>query len=104
MEDIMKIAKSCEESGWIGETMNELAKQFNVKQNILVDSGLSFIYEIIKKGILSIAGLGITLSNNEIKDIMKVIKSFENRGHLLKRTIRKNVSQEEGFLNFFLDH
>ena len=30
-------------------------------------------------------GLGITLTNNEIKDIMKVVKSFENRGTLLLR-------------------
>ena len=34
-------------------------------------------------------GSGITLTNNEIKDIMKVIKSLENRGILLKGTTRK---------------
>ena len=31
-----------------------------------------------------IAGLGITLTNNKIKDIIKVIKSPENSGILLK--------------------
>ena len=31
---------------------------------------------------------------------MKVIKSLENRGNLLKETARKITSQEGGFLNF----
>ena len=31
---------------------------------------------------------------------MKVIKSSENRGILLKRITRKITSQERGFLNF----
>ena len=34
-------------------------------------------------------GSGITLTNNEIKNIMKVIYSLENRGILLKGTTRK---------------
>ena len=42
----------------------------------------------------------MTLTNNEIKGIMKVIKSLENRGILLKGTTRKITSQEGGFLNF----
>ena len=37
---------------------------------------------------------GITPTNNEIKDIMKVIKSVENRGILLKGTTRKITSQK----------
>ena len=45
-------------------------------------------------------GAGITLTNNEIKDITKVIKSLENRGTLLKGTTRKITSQEGGFLSF----
>ena len=31
---------------------------------------------------------------------MKVIKYLENEGILLKGTVRKITSQEEGFLNF----
>ena len=31
---------------------------------------------------------------------MKIVKSLENRGTLLKRTTKKNTSQERGFLNF----
>ena len=41
-----------------------------------------------------VAGLGITLINNEIKDIMKVIKSLKNRGIILKENITKTPSQE----------
>ena len=42
--------------------------------------------------------LGITVVNNEIKDILKVIKSLENTGILSK--IEKIAGQEIGFLNF----
>ena len=45
-------------------------------------------------------GSGITLTNNEIKYIMKVIKSLENRGVLLKGTATKITSQEGRILNF----
>ena len=43
----------------------------------------------------------ITLTNNKIKDIMKVIKSLENRGISLKGTTRKIPNQKGGSLNFF---
>ena len=49
---------------------------------------------------LKITGSGITLTNNEIKDIIKVIRYLENRGILLKGAIKKVTSQEGGFLNF----
>ena len=42
------------------------------------------------------------LKNNEIKDI-KVIRSLENRGILLKVTTRKLLVQKEDF-SIFLDH
>ena len=69
---------------------------FNNK-DVFVDAGLSLLGKKIKKGISSIKGAGITLTNNEIKDIMKVIKYLENRGILLKGTTRKITSQEGGF-------
>ena len=46
-------------------------------------------------------GLGISLTNNEIKDFIKVINSLENGGILLKGTTKRTTSQEGGFLNFF---
>ena len=61
----------------------------------------------IKKGIneltkkfTSSKGSGITLTNNEVKDIMEVIKALENRRIFLKGTTRRITSQERGFLNF----
>ena len=50
--------------------------------------------------ISSITGSGITLTNNEMKANIKVIKSLEKRGILLKGTTTKISSQEGGFLNF----
>ena len=51
------------------------------------------------KGIKTFFGAWITLPNNEIKDIIKAIKSLESRWILLKWTTKK-VSQVWGFLNF----
>ena len=48
-------------------------------------------------------GSGITLTNNEIKDIMKVIKALENRGILLKGNTRKILIKKEYF-SIFLGH
>ena len=45
-------------------------------------------------------GSETTLTNNEIKYIIKVIKSIENRAILLKGTTRKIISQERRFLIF----
>ena len=42
----------------------------------------------------------ITLTNNKIEDIMKIIKSSENRGVSLKEITTKITSQERGFLTF----
>ena len=46
--------------------------------------------------------LWVTLTNNDIKDIIKVIRSLENRGSLLKGIATKINSQKGGFLNFFI--
>ena len=51
------------------------------------------------KRFISRKGLGITLANNKIKDIMKLIRPLENRGRLLKETFRKIINQEGRSLN-----
>ena len=43
-----------------------------------------------KKKIEEKFGWGTTLTYNEIKDVMEVIKSSENRGMLIKGTTKKN--------------
>ena len=50
----------------------------------------------VNEKILKVAGSGITLTNNEIKGIIKVIRSLENRGNLLKETTEKTNSKEGG--------
>ena len=45
-------------------------------------------------------GSATIITNNEIKAIIKVIKSLENRGILVKWTATKITSQEGRFLNF----
>ena len=45
-------------------------------------------------------GSRLTLTNNEIKDIIKVIRSLENKGIFFKGTTNKIINQERVFLNF----
>ena len=68
-----------------------------LNKDILVDAGLNMIGKKIKKRILSITGSGITLTNNETKDIIKVLKSLETRGILLKRTTRELLVKKDNF-------
>ena len=56
----------------------------SIAKKAFVDAGLKLIVRKIKKEISLITGLWITLTNNEINDIVKVIKSLVNRGILLK--------------------
>ena len=58
-----------------------------IDNNILVDAGLNLLGQNIKKWISSIMGSGITLTNNEIIDIIKLIKTLEKTGILLKELL-----------------
>ena len=53
-----------------------------VNNDILVDTGLNVLGKKIEIGHLSITGSEVT--HKLIEDIVKVIKSLENRGTLLK--------------------
>ena len=64
-------------------TVTELAEKAT---EYYVSKGIN---ELNKKFTLS-SGSGITPTKNEMKDIMKVTKSLENRRILLKGTIFKN--------------
>ena len=48
-------------------------------------------------------GSKIMLTSNEIRYIMKVIRSLENRGILLKEPLEKLVFKKED-ISIFLDH
>ena len=72
-----------------------------INSNLLEDTGPNIIdKKIFKKRFSSFTGSGITLTNNEIENIIKIMKYLENRGILLKGTTRKVASQEEQFPNF----
>ena len=64
-------------------------------KNVLGDEELNVIG---KKDRLT--GSEMTLTSNEIKDTIKVIRSLKNRMSLLKGTTRKIPSQKVEFLNF----
>ena len=71
------------------------------KFNKIVDVANIFRKKLLgDKLIKRLVGSRITLKSNEIKYIIKLITSLENRGILLKRTTRKITSQEGGFLSF----
>ena len=66
----------------------------NKDENEILDEGLSLLGNKIKEKISLIKCSKLTLTNNEIKDIMKVITSLE------KGATRKITSHGGGFLNF----
>ena len=57
----------------------------------LLDAGTYVVNNKININSLPLcSGSGLTLTKNEIKDIIEVIKYLENRGILLKRSYQKN--------------
>ena len=72
-------------------TLNDIAKTATDSKKIIKN---------LKNAFDKALRTGIALTNNAIKDIVKVIKSLKNRGILLKGTARKITTQEGGFFNF----
>ena len=61
--------------------------------------------EYIKK-ILGSGNTTLIISNNEIEDIIKIVKSLEDSGLLLKgvtETVQNEIEQKGGFLSMLLD-
>ena len=85
-------------NSYLKELSNIYTKKTNKnnRNNLFIDEGLNMTGKKNKEKISS----GIGLTNNEIKDVMKVIKSLENRGVLSKGTTRKITRQDGRFLNF----
>ena len=65
----------------------------------VVDAGRKLFGKKKNRKELSL-GSEITLTKNQIKDIIKVIRSLENGGSFLKETTNKINCQKGGFLNF----
>ena len=58
-------------------------------------------YRLLKSLIEKIFGPGITLTDNKIKDIIKLIKPLEKRRILLKGITRKLLVKKEDISFFF---
>ena len=94
LDNIVSFAMKVMES-YLKELNNIDTKKYKKnknKKNLDKDAGLRMVANKIKEKFGS--------GNNEIKDIMKVIKSLGNKGILLKGITTKITSQEGGFLNF----
>ena len=80
--------------------VDKLSKKVTLNDIIKIATDSKNFMKNLKNASDKVLGTGITLTNNETKDIIKVIKSLENSGILLKGTTRKMTSQEGGFSNF----
>ena len=98
LDNIVNFSFKVLESYWkeLNKIDTKKYKKNNNKNNLYTDAGLNMTGKKIKEKI----GSGITLTNNEVKNIMKVIESLENTGVLLKGAAINITSQEGGFLNF----
>ena len=72
-------------------TLESSAKAVKELKHCIVKAGLNTLRKLI--------GLEIILTNNEIKDFVKAIRSLENRGILLKGTTKKINSLEGELIN-----
>ena len=68
-----------------------------IDNDILVDAELNLFNKNTRKEISSITGSGITLTNNEIKDIITVIKFLKTEEFYLKELLQKLLVKKEGF-------
>ena len=69
-------------------------------QRAFSDARYNFIKDKYGVNFTKLRGLGLTLTNSEIKYFMKMIRSSQNRAISLKGTTRKIPSQKQLFLNF----
>ena len=67
---------------------------------LLIIGTLLNLFGTVLKRRAKFRGSGLALTNNEIKDIIKKVKSLENIEIFLKETTRKITSQEGKFHNF----
>ena len=68
-----------------------------IDNDILVDAELNLFNKNTRKEISSITDSGITLTNNEIKDIITVIKFLKTEEFYLKELLQKLLVKKEGF-------
>ena len=110
-----QIKKLIQSGGFLGKLLSKLASPLMkvampLAKNVLAPLGLtaamSAICGSIQKKILG-SGVKLIIEQEDMKDIMKIIKASENSGILLKgvtKTIENETKeQREGFLSMLLD-
>ena len=106
-----QLSKMIQSGGFLGNLLGKLAGPLmKVAKNVLAPLGLSAAMSAIdgslKKKMLGSGMTTLIISNDEMDDILKIVKSLENSGVLLKgvsETIQHEAKeQRRGFLSMLL--
>ena len=110
-----QLSKMIQSGGFLGNLLGKLAGPLMkvampLAKNVLAPLGLSAAMSAIdgsiKKKMLGSGATTLIISNDEMDDILKIVKSLENSGVLLKgvsETIQHEAKeQKEGFLSMLL--
>ena len=111
----IQLSKMIQSGGFLGNLLGKLAgplmkKAMPLAKNVLgsigISTAMSAIDGSIKKKILGSGVTTLIISNDEMDDILKIVKSLENSGVLLKgvsETIQHEAKeQRRGFLSMLL--
>ena len=109
-----QLSKMIQSGGFLGNLLGKLAgplmKAMPLAKNVLaplgISAAMSAIDGSIKKKMLGSGTTTLIISNDEMNDILKIVKSLENSGLLLKgvsETIRHEAKEQRGgFLSMLL--
>ena len=110
-----ELSKMIQSGGFLGNLLGKLASPLmkvavplakNVLAPLGISAAMSAINGSIKKKILGSGVTTLIISNDEINDILKIVKSLENSGVLLKgvsETIQHEAKEQRGgFLSMLL--
>ena len=68
----------------------------------LLNTGLNILTKKLYENLSLVMGSGITLTNNEMKYIIEIIKLLQNRGIWLKENTEKSIGKERELFSNFL--
>ena len=110
-----QLSKMIQSGGFLGNLLGKLAGPLmkvkmplakNVLAPLRLSAAMSAIDESIKKKMLGSGATTLIISNDEMGDILKIVKSLEDSGVLLKgvsETIQHEAKEQRGgFLNMLL--
>ena len=109
-----QLSKMIQSGGFLGNLFGKLAGPLmkvamplarNVLAPLGISAAMSAIDGSIKKKMLGSGTTSLIISNDEMDDILKIVKSLENSGLLLKgvsETIQHEAKKQRGFLSMLL--